>query len=257
MFYKEFNDIKFRIIFCGVFFLLMLFALIALRPIVGEIFGDMNAQMTEVPEFLKKIVGDFSGLNKLEKDNDFYLISQWQGKNFGQFVPLFILIAAFPIFVREIDKKTIYFLLAKKKRKEIFKAKFLTGFISVLSVITIFSLLGSVFMNLFGYKTGFGQSFQVLVQELIASSFFFSGFITLSLVFNDQIKPVVVGIALIMGLPLLSIFNQFQFLNIYPYLQGESILAGGSIDWVYSIGLGILFVFLTVINYIIFKKKEY
>ncbi|HUM23151.1 ABC transporter permease subunit, partial [Mesotoga prima] len=236
MFYKEIHEMKLRVIIMFIVLLVSLVTTVALRPYAAQMMEEMTAQLEEMPDFLKSLMGDVSGLTRLNDDN-YYLLSQWHGKNYGQFLPFVVLLIAFPIFAKEFDKKTIYFLLSRKNRNEVFRTKYLAGLGALLIITTVLSLLGPIAMNLAGYSTAFGDTLKVLLQQLVGASFFYSLFTMISIMSRDQVKPVVAGILIVLGLPILGMIDALSWLNPYPFILGSSVAQKGTIDWIYLVSL--------------------
>lgn len=257
MIYKELYDMRIRTIVMFIVILVGLVLSIAMKPYTAEMFQGLAGEIENMPEFLRGLIGDPEELTALIDDNDAYLLSQWQGKNLGQFIPFIVLIIVFPIFARETDKKTIYFLLARKNRNEVFKAKYFTGLLVAASVVFILALAGPVGMNIAGYGTGFAKTLVALVHELIGVFFFYSIFSFLSVTSNDQIKPIIGGMVIIIGLPFFSMIKTLDFLNPYNYVLAISIAQGDGIDWIYSIVLLAISITLTLLNKAIFEKREF
>src|SRR6056297_2797551 len=241
MFNKTMMEMKFRIIIFALFFVLMLVVLIVTRPFIDEVFSQMNIeseQMENMPDFFKNILAETSQISKMMEDDQYFLMSQWYSKNFGQFLPLFALIMTFTIFAREVDKGTIYFLLAKKNRPAIFWGKTLTGYFVVIGITVIFTFIAPIAMMLSGYAVSFSpQLFAMIVQQLIGVTFFYALFLLFSILFNDQIKPVLAGVIIIVGLPFFSLFESLKWMNPYPYILGTSVLNKGTFDGVYTLAL--------------------
>lgn len=255
MFYKELNELKLRALIIFVVLIVALIATVAMRPYTAQMMEEMADQLEQLPDFLKNLMGDLSSLKRLN-DNNYYLISQWQGKNFGQFLPFIVLLITFPIFAREFDKKTIYFLLARKNRKEVFRVKYLTGLGTVLLLTMALSLLGPVFMNLAGYGMGFYDTLKTLLQQLVGATFFYSLFTLVSVGSRDQVKPVVFGIILILAMPIVGIIDKLSWLNPYPFVLASTVVQNGKIDWFYMVALLALTLILTAISYKVFERKE-
>jgi len=252
---------KFRIIIFALFFVLMLVVLIVTRPVIDEVMSQMsidNEQLKDLPDFFKDMLAETAQISKMLEDDQFFLLSQWYSKNFGQFLPLFALIMSFTIFAREADKGTIYFLLAKKNRPALFWSKTITGYFVVIVMMLIFSLTAPIAMMLSGYTVAFTpQLFAIIVQQLIGVTFFYSLFLLFSILFNDQIKPVLAGIIVIVGLPFLSLFESLKWLNPYPYILGTQVINRGTFDGLYTLGLIVITVAITWIGLEVFKKKEF
>jgi len=255
MIYKELNDMKIRALVMLIIFFISLLITIVLRPYTETMFDQMVSEFEKLPEFMKKIIGDPKQFMRLKND-EFYLLNQWHGKNLGQFLPLLSLLIAFPIFSRENEKKTIYFLLSRKRRLEIFWAKFIVGLTITLSITILMSTLGFILMRVLGYSVSFRYLPSCLLNEIIGVSFFFSLFLLFSIISNDQVKPVIIGIGILIGLPILGIVETLSFLNPYPYVLCIRIIDKG-IDLSYTFGLLFATFVLTSVDYILFKNREF
>lgn len=255
MFFKELNDVKMRSIVILLLLLVSLAVTIALRPYTETMFSQMISEFEKLPKFMKKIIGSPEQLTRL-KDDEYYLISQWHGKNLGQFLPLLSLLIAFPIFAKENEKKTIYFLLARKKRKFVFWVKFLTGLFVLLIMTGGLSTMGFVLMKILGHSVSLAHLLPCLISEMVGVTFFFSLFLLFSIISNDQVKPVIAGIVILIGLPLLSLIKSVSFLNPYPYILCVNVLDKG-IDWPYTIVLASVSLLLIVSDYLVFKNREF
>ncbi|HPJ88813.1 MAG TPA: ABC transporter permease subunit [Thermotogota bacterium] len=260
MFKKTLYEMRFRLTVFIVLFFVLLLGLIFTRPVIGNLMVsmDMNSEeVKELPDILKGFA-DGKEFEQLKDDDQFFLLSQWYGKNFGQFLPFFALIIAFPVFSRETEKKTIYFLLSRRNRKEIYDSKVLSGYYVMILIVVVFDFLAPVAMMLSGYDILFnGNLIRLIVQQLIAASFFYFLFILFSIIFNDQMKPVILGIVLIVALPFSSLINGIAWLNLYPYVFGETVLSSGDFDWMRSLVLTGLSIFLYLGGRRLFLKKEF
>lgn len=252
MFYKEIRELKTTLVVVSLLLVVALIATVAMKDTAVELLQGFSTE--DMPEFARNLLANPDLLENIG-NNDFYLVSQWQGKNLGQFIPLVILIISIPIFAREFDKKTIYFLLSRLTRKRVFFMKYFTGLGVLSALIAFFSLSGPIAMNFAGYETGFSLTFKILVHQLIGGAFFFSLFILYSVLFSDQTKPLIIGMATIIGLPILGLFRPLNFLNLYPYILGSNVYNAG-IEVTESVLLIFLVAVITTADYIIFKKRE-
>jgi len=256
MFWKEWYDMRLRFFIILIVFIFMLIMTIAMRPYTSTIMDEISEQFGNLPDFLKKLVGDPKMLSQLKND-DFYLLSQWFGKNLGQFLPIIALVIAFPIFARETEKKTIYFFLSRKKRENVFWSKYITGLSFTKILLGTLTILGPVGMKLAGYNVHFSKPLMILVHEIIAMLFLYSLYIMFSIIFDDQVKPILVGLVTIFIMPVFSFVESLSFLNIYPYLMGQQIINGLGIDWNYSVVLLALSFVLIFIDRKLFITKEF
>ncbi|QIV78148.1 ABC transporter permease subunit [Fervidobacterium pennivorans] len=157
---KEFYDMKVR--FFGV-----LIVTIALFFIVAP-FQKFTVSILEGysgnPQLEKFLPGAM--LSKLKEWN-FYINSQWYGKNFGQMIGIIGIIMAFPLFAREFENETIVFLLVRKPRKWIYFNKVFAGAIATLIVM----LVGSILPAIYSAVAGKEYNYSVIPNQLGVSIF--------------------------------------------------------------------------------------
>ena len=82
-------------------------------------------------------------------------------------------------------------------------------------------------------------------------------FLLFSVLFNDQIKPILAGIVVIVGMPFLSMFEGIKWLNPYPYILGTQVISKGTFDGIYSLALLAITAVITWVGLAIFKRKEF
>jgi hypothetical protein len=128
----------------------------------------------------------------------------------------------------------------------------------VIGLTVIFSFIAPIAMMLSGYSVTFSpQLFVLIVQQLIGVTFFYSLFLLFSVLFNDQIKPILVGIIVIVGLPFLSMFESVKWLNPYPYILGTQVISNGTFDGIYSLALMVITAIIIWTGLEVFKRKEF
>jgi len=246
--YKEFLDMRYRF-FSVIILLLILF------------FSVMPFQEQTI-EFSKSAEGIYNnmipeGYGKLLEDWNFFIHSQWFGKNFGQMIPISAIFMLFPLFSSEVEKNTIQFLLVRKSRDKVFKIKVL----SVISFFIIFIFMMSILPFLYSLITGQNYdiilTFKYMITDIIGGFLWLGLGIFFSVLFSDQIKALVSGLAIFALSTALGMTFNISYLNPYEYLLGSNIIFGGNIDWFYSLTailIGTCFIF---VSHIIFTKKDY
>jgi ABC-type transport system involved in multi-copper enzyme maturation permease subunit len=259
MIHKEINSIKLRALIMLFFMLGLLILVVSMQDYVTSMSTSFeNMKNSPGTKWAEKFLGEsLEKILKKMQTNDFYIWSQWYGKNFGQFLPLVVLIIAFPIFAKETEKKTIYFLLARKKRNEIFTVKALTGLFATIIIILLMSLLPIVFMNAFGKTIKITPILKYTVQETVVGIFFYTAYMFFSVYFNDTVKVIIAGIAFFIGDFMLGLIEKISFLNVFPYISCLHVYKTGSVDWVYTIWLLLISagIYLATMRY--FQKKDF
>lgn len=183
---------------------------------------------------------------------DFYAVSQWYGKNFGQFIPFIAIILAFPVFSREVEKKTIYFLITRKKRSSIFFIKFFCGaFFNALIIFLMVTIpyLLSLFTD---YPMRTDIFLNYLLAQVSGGSFWYSITILFSILFNDQIKTALASFGVFIAVSVLPLLEVMRFLNIYSYILNPLLHTR-----LYGLVLLTVSAMLCLGGNYIFKKKDY
>jgi ABC-2 type transport system permease protein len=259
MLYKEINSMKIRTIVIFLFMLAMLILVVSLKDYVNSMSTSMEAmQNSQGAKWAEKFTGQsLTELFKRMQSNDFYIWSQWYAKNFGQFLPLIALIIAFPIFARETEKKTIYFLLSRKRRRDVFKVKSLTGLFATIIVIFLLSILAPITMDIFGKHVNFGPVWKYTLQSVVSGVFFYNVYMLFSIFFNDTVKVIITGIIFFIGDFMLGLIQQLSFLNLFGYISSVHVFKTGNVDWVYTIWLLIISELIYQISLQYFYKKDF
>jgi ABC-type transport system involved in multi-copper enzyme maturation permease subunit len=244
---KEWIDMKTRSI---VIFIVMTGLFLSLAPLQNFTVNFLAENSQEIEKFVSPTM-----IEKL-KDWEYYIYSQWFGKNFGQFVPIIALIIAFPLFSREYENGTIEFLLTRASRKKVFLNKLTLSLLVLIIQLTILSLLPFIYSVIFSKEFTSIYTFKFLVHCLTGGIFWYSVVLFFSSFFNDQVKPILASIVALGASTVLGILKPLKFLNTFLYILGTSIFKSNSIDWKYTIVLLILSVFIIIGSYSIFLKKE-
>mgnify|MGYP000091246173 CR=1 FL=1 len=255
MLVNEMIKMRIRTVVIFLVMVAVLISVVALRPFVDQIFGSISQE--QIPNFVKKLMGDPQTLLENLKKDDYYLWSQWFGKNLVQFIPLIALVIAFPIFAREIEHGTIHYLLTRSTRLRVYWSKSLTGLLINGLLLLILSIL-PVFITLaLGWDVNYQNFPGYVVQAVCGGSFFFSLYLVFSVVSKDQVKPIVLGIVVMIGDAFLGMLKPLRFLNLYPYMSGSSVYLGLGVDWRYTFALTVLSVFLLLFGWYYFQRSEY
>jgi len=246
---KEFYDMRVRIIGVTITLLVLFFVLAPFQKFTVSMLEGYSGN----PQLEKFLPG--SMLNRLKEWN-FYINSQWFGKNFGQMIPIIGIIMAFPLFSREIENGTMAFLLVRRNRKLVFRDKFLTGLISLVLILVLASLLPIIYSFLFNKDYRYITGIKFLVHSLFAGLLWYSITLLYSVVFDDQVKPLLAGLGTLAITTVAGIIKPLRILNTYAYALGNTIFQKNSIDLKYTIGVIIVSLLIFIVAYRIFLKKE-
>ncbi|ABQ46193.1 MAG: Uncharacterized protein XD64_0274 [Thermotoga sp. 47_83] len=222
MIVKELKDMKVR--FLVMFFLLL--GTFVLLVVMKDYTPALTEMLKNIPEgFLEKFGVTEEFIKKLSEWN-FYIITQWYGKNLGQFVPILAIIIAFPIFAREIENETIELLLVRLSRKKLFIVKFFAPLVFTFVALFVLALVPVPVSWFIGEKLDTGLVFRYLLVEMITIYLWFSITVFFSVISSDQVQPLIASIATLAGTTVLGGFvKTLSTLNTYSYvLKGDLTL---------------------------------
>ncbi|MGC8820957.1 MAG: ABC transporter permease [Fervidobacterium sp.] len=246
---KEFNDLKVR--FFGILIVIfILFFLLAPLQRFTISFLEGYSSSPQIEKFLPSNM-----LSKLKEWN-FYINSQWYGKNYGQIIPIISIIMAFPLFAREFENNTIAFLLVRKNRREVFFSKFTAGFVALSIVLLTAGFLPLIYSFLLSKDYNYAIGMKFAFQSYFSGLFWYGVGVLFSLMFNDQVRPLLAGFGTIAITTVAGILRPLKFMNTYNYALGVKIFETGNIDISYTIGVIIITILIIIISHNIFLRKE-
>jgi len=255
----EFRKMKMRVVVVIIIMSVLLTLVMAFKDWAVQEFSAVSQQVPEekLPKFFRKFLSSkMEVLAQKLKEDDFYLWSQWFGKNFGQFVPLIALILAFPLFSREYERRTIYYLITRVKRVKIYILKSMTGFLALCFILILFSILPLFIALAMDWKIQAWKFIGYTLQALIGGTAFYSIFLLFSVLFKDQVKPILMGIVVIIGTAFLSISDKLRLLNIYSYIMSHNVFQDGKMDPIRTCLYVGFSIFLFLLSWLLFERRE-
>ncbi|ONN26927.1 ABC transporter permease [Thermosipho affectus] len=244
---KEWIDMKTRSILTFVVMLILFFSIAPFQNFVIDLLNKNS-------EVIQRFVGN-NFVEKL-KNWDFYILSQWFGKNFGQIIPIIGIILSFPLFSREFENETISFLLVRKSRKNIFYNKFIVSFIVLSIEIFVLSYIPYIYSIITNKTLSFETTTKFFIHSFIGAFFWYSISFMFSVIFNDQVKPLLTSFAILGISTTLGFLRPISFLNTYKYVLGYKIFKESTIDFTYSTSLILIGTILLSFSYYLFENKE-
>ncbi|WP_244857348.1 ABC transporter permease subunit [Thermotoga neapolitana] len=236
-------------------FLVMFFILLGtfvLLVVVKDYTQNLSEIIRSAPKNILEKFGVTDEFMKKLSRWDFYIITQWYGKNLGQFVPILAIIMAFPVFAREIENETMELLLVRVKRRRLFMVKFFIPLVFTLLALVVLAVLPLPVSWIIGESLDASSVFRYLLVETIGIFLWFSITIFFSLLFSDQVKPLIVSIALLAGTTALGSFIKLlSILNTYLY-----ILKGDLVLWP-SLAYTLAGVVFTYLSYKVLETKDF
>ncbi len=224
--YKEVKTIQLRFI---VMMIIMVGAAIAIVALKNFAVGMLNSPMMQ--EYLKNspYKNVLSLINKLSNDFSYYTYSQWFGKNYVQLAALTAIVFSFPVFSKEREKRTIYLLIGRMNRWEIYSSKISVGYLSVASVMFAGSFGYLLTAYIMKYSLSFSMMFSWTMMATIGTLLLYQIGTYTSLIFKDQIKPFLLDLVIYIGIYVSSLFKQTKFLDLFGYMSRSDVLKGAGI----------------------------
>ena len=249
--YKEWKMIEWRFIVVLIIMVSSAVVVVLTRNIA---IGALNSP--QVQEYLKRVKGISRILNEISTNYTYYSFTQWFGKSYIQLVAIFAAILSFPTFSKEFSKKTIYLLAGRMSRREIYLSKMIVGYI-VFSVITFSGGIGYLLTSqIVGYHLSFQQAFSWTFMTSVGGLLLYQIGVYISLLFKDQMKALLLDIAIYVGLYVLSMIKSMNFLNVFGYMSRVNVLYGKGVDVISTLIVCAVCAAISVGTYFQFKYKD-
>ncbi|MGB4262740.1 MAG: ABC transporter permease subunit [Fervidobacterium sp.] len=246
---KEFYDLRVRAITVLAITIILFFVIAPFQKLsVSMLEGYTDNPAME--KFMPK------GFTERLKEWNFYINSQWYGKNFGQIIPIIGIIIAFPLFSREFENGTIAFLLVRRSRRDVFISKFLAGLLVTACVMFVGSSLPPLYSLIMSKNYDLDLYFKAMLQSVFAGVLWYNVGMFFSTIFRDQVKPILASLGILALTTTVGFLKGLRFLNTYPYALCSKVLESGTIDIPYTIGVVAVSIVLVVFSYGAFKNSE-
>jgi len=232
MFKKELLEIKGKLIWGLVIFCLLAAGITLIYPLVvsltlAPIPSDaLNAPRSSVSmsmsgEMLKEI-------ERMRRDFDYYLWSQWAGKNLPQAGVVLAIILGMGTVANEYKRKTALFLLARPvSRVRIMGSKFAAGIISLTIIIFISTLVMLLTARLAGYHIAWGIQMALAVPSFFGSLLIFALTAFFSSLAPGALPAALGGLGVTVCSVLTPYFLKSNTLNILYHMAGTQLFQEG------------------------------
>ncbi len=260
LFIKEVNDLKTRF--------LALFLLIGISGYFIIVYYDFFISLMNINTIKDAL--EISPLSRymdtgaimqqlalLLNNIDFYVWSQWFGKNLYQMIILSTILLAFSSFAREAEQNTMSFLLSNFTRRQIFTSKILAGGILLMLLVTEGCFLPLMLAPGSGYSFTVVKACSYLLQMVSAAMFLYAAVILFSVLSKDVIKPIIAAIILLMVLALPRLIKFLSSLYVYRYLSGYDIFVGNGVHYISVLLFILITAALFTLSWQIYKKKDF
>jgi len=196
-------------------------------------------------------------VSRMVRDINFYIWSQWFGKNLYQILQLTIIVLAFPLFAGESSRGTIHFLLSAQTRTRIFYTKAAACGAAIWVIATIGCLLPWLLASRYGYQFT-ARDFLSYWLVITLCSFLLYGLVVFwSILFNDVVKPILFSIATFIGIGFIPAVKGLTELDFSRYMSGADVFFTHHPP---GLALAIITVLGLVVFYLcrlLFNGKEY
>lgn len=184
---------------------------------------DLISRLMDTAPIPKIFQGEIAKL----QDYQYYIWSQWFGKNFYQIGSLLTLFFGATIVSSEVSKKTVHFLLTRPiTRARVFTIKYVVS----LGALMLTTVMGTAALYLLVLADGKEVSLTLMAQNTIAAaagfSVLYSVAVLFSTIFDRSIKSVAAAgfTALLLSIP--GFFPKLRGYTLFYHMQGVDIIAG-------------------------------
>ena len=251
-FYKEWRMLKWKFIT-----ILLIMVASAMIVVLTRNIAISALNSPQVQEYLKNSSKAMSQLlSEISTNFTYYSFTQWFGKSYIQLVAIFAAIMSFSSFSKEFSKKTIYLLAGRMSRWEIYISKTLTGYMAFAIIVASGGVAYYVTALLMGYHLQLQMILSWTFATTIGGLLLYQIGMYISILFKDQIKPLLLDIAVYVGLYITSMLKPTRFLNLFGYMAQNDLLRGKGINIFSTLIVCIICLLIFVGGYFQFKFKD-
>jgi len=183
-------------------------------------------------------------------DLNFYIFSQWFGKNLFEFAIFFGVVNSIGIIAGETERKTSIFLFSRPiSRIRILFVKYAVVLVGTLVPILVSTYTVPLLARSIPQKLNMTVFNRLAVQSLFATAAVISVSVLLSVLINDRVKGGLIAIALVIATIFIGKVPQLKWVSVM-YLYLGKLLPAIFISLVYSV----LFVLLALL---LLLRKEF
>ncbi len=257
---KEITDLKWRFIVITIIMVFLLFLTLFLKDMMFSALPTDLSQQIKGNKLLSRLMNPDvlkRQFERMRKDYNYYVWSQWYAKNFFQFLLIAVILYGFSSFAKEVEKGTIYFVLSRRTRKAVYLSKIFAGLIVVIITVLIEGLLPVIVAPLFGngFKPIVGV--EITFQAIVVSALLYAIVSIFSILMNDQVKPILISIGAFVGLWIFGWFKDTQYLCVYRYMMGTDIYLNHGIQWLATLLILAITGSLFYFGWKLFENREF
>jgi ABC-2 type transport system permease protein len=237
---KELSSVQFKLIIGLLIFVAMAVVIPFLYDQILNIIKNV-----QVPEMFKNQANMLTNYN-------YYIWSQWFGKNLFQMGTILAIIFGSGMISSEVSQNTIQFLLVKPiLRKKVFLIKYIVNALALASVVIISTLALYISVIIKGGSFPISVLLQNMVMAALGCIVIYSMAVYWSTVFDQPMKAAMVSglVALIIAIP--GFIPGLKMFSVYYHMTGYEILMGKSL----SLSVILVFGMISAVIYILGQKR--
>lgn len=251
---KELYDLKVRLLGTLIVCIALFFIVAPFQRFSVSLLEDYE-EIPKTSKIMEKLIPQ--GFIERLKDWNFYINSQWFGKNFGQLVPIIGIILGFPLFARETEKGTIQFILVRRRRLWVFTTKSLAGLIALLIITAISTLLPSIYSLVAAKEYNHQVIPHFFIHTFFASVLWYSISVFFSVITDDQVKPLLASLGLLAATTVLGLLKPLKFLNTFSYALGTDVFRTGKANLTLTVWIATSSVVILLSAMKFFENREF
>ena len=222
--------------------------LVFTQPLVGSAMENFQDPGGVIGEMLREQI-------EIAKTYDGYVWQQWFGKHLLTGWILFAILIGVGGVVTESARGTALFTLSLPvTRRRLLAVRAATGGIELALLALVPSLLIPLFSLVIGESYSLSKIVVYVLMTVIGGAVFFALSVLLSTIFSDQVKPIIVCIAVAFILTTVTmLFKKFAPYSILNIMSGDSYFRTGEPPW---LGLAISFTAAAAMFYLSLRIVE-
>lgn len=162
-----------------------------------------------------------------------YVWSQWFGKNLLNVWTFFaVILGAGGVVAEQARGSALWTLSLPVSRRRLLGVRAAVGALELLAVAVVPSLLVPALSPLIGKSYPLGEAVAYALILYAGGLVIYAFTLLLSNLFGDQLKPVIIGLAVVFALGLVSLFSKtLSTYNVYTVMSGQRLYFEGRPPW--------------------------
>ena len=191
---------------------------------------SVQVDLSQVPEAFRQVAEEGLALTATYRG---YVWSQWFGKNLLNVWTFFaVLIGVGGVVTESSRGSALWTLSLPVSRGRLLGVRAAVGALELLALALVSSLLIPLLSPAVGESYGFADVFVHSLLAFAAGLVFYGLSLLLSTIFNDQLKPIIVGLGIAFGLSIVSLFSKrVAEYSVFKVMSGESYFRDGALPW--------------------------